>query len=502
MKCRILSTLLISLFLIAPELSMGQTQKTSTKKFIKELDRQIPEWLDEFIVPGAAIVIIDDGEVVLKKGYGYADKKKDEKVGIHTGFNIGSISKTVAAWGVMKLVEDGVLDLDTPAETYLTRWKLPKTEFDPKEVTLRRLLSHTAGLSLHGYPGWSSLSELPSIEESLNGKNNGPGDVRIILEPGTQWKYSGGGFTISQLIIEEVTGQDFSDYMQSTVLDPLGMTHSSYEIDEEILAASSQEHNAFGETIDFEYFTAEAAAGLHTTIEDFSKFALASLSPIKKLKDFQSVLDPSTVADMAVPAPASNGGYGLGYSVQTFDNANTTLVGHGGANTGWHAFLRVNQETGDGFAMVTNGGSGYNVYNQAYCAWLEWEYDISGGNRCKKSIAPVLINALSSEGIDKAIAKYHDIKQNQKDDYYYGEGLINGFGYQLLQRGSIKEAIAFFDLNVKEHPDSYNVYDSLGEAYMENGQNDLAIKNYKISIELNPDNINGKEMLKKLMAKK
>src|SRR5690606_33900362 len=103
------------------------------------------------------------------------------------------------------------------------------------------------GLSLHGYPGWSPTDELPTIEESLNGINNGPGRVEIIMDPGTMWKYSGGGFTILQLIIEEVTGEKFEDYMQTEILNPLGMTNSSYKIDERILNPSSLEYNDFGE---------------------------------------------------------------------------------------------------------------------------------------------------------------------------------------------------------------------------------------------------------------
>ena len=246
----------------------AQKESKEIKQFVTELDQKLPQLLNDFSVPGTAIAIIENGKVILQKGYGYSNVDKETKVTTTTGFNIGSISKTIAAWGVMKLVQDGKIDLDAPAEKYLTRWHLPKSDFDSNAVTIRRLLSHTAGLSLHGYPGWSPKDKLPTIEESLDGKNNGPGRVEIIMEPGTKWKYSGGGFSILQLIIEEVTGQKFEDYMQAEILNQLGMMHSSYTIDDTILKASSLEHNNFGEVIEFELFTAQAAAGLHTTIED------------------------------------------------------------------------------------------------------------------------------------------------------------------------------------------------------------------------------------------
>ena len=181
------------LTLLALLLSFTLNAQKETKEidqFVKELDQKIPQLLNDFIVPGTAIAIIENGQIILQKGYGYSNMDKESKVTSTTGFNIGSISKTIAAWGVMKLVQKGKIDLDSPAEKYLTRWHLPNSEFDSDKVTIRRLLSHTAGLSLHGYPGWSPTDDLPTIEESLNGKNNGPGRVEMIMEPGTKWKYS------------------------------------------------------------------------------------------------------------------------------------------------------------------------------------------------------------------------------------------------------------------------------------------------------------------------
>ncbi|MEP0044560.1 MAG: serine hydrolase [Reichenbachiella sp.] len=476
----------------------AQLKPVSSDEYVSELDKKVSAWLDEFIVPGAALALIDNGKIILQKGYGYADIKNKVTVNGKTGFNIGSISKTVAAWGVLKLVEEGKIELDSPAENYLTRWHLPESEYDVNKVTVRRLLSHTAGLSLHGYPGWSPSDTLPTIEQSLSGKNNGPGDVRMIMEPGTKWKYSGGGYTILQLIIEEVTGQKFADYMQAEILNPLGMTNSSYTIDDKILSASSLEHNGYGEVIPFELFTAEAAAGLHTTIEDFVLFAMASLNVPNGLVADQSILEQSTIKLMTSPAPAANGRYGLGYGIDSIQNSQAVLVGHGGANTGWHAYLRVNQQTGDGFAMITNGGSGHNVYRQAYCDWINWKLGVSLGNRCIKTITPLLINAIRREGIDAAIARYKKMKETKSEDYFFSEGALNNFGYELLRSNKVKEAIEIFKLNVEEYPESGNVYDSLGEAYMVDGNNELAIKNYEKSISLDPENTNGVEMLKKL----
>ena len=456
--------------------------------------------LNDFIVPGAALAIIENGEVILQKGYGYADIEKGIRVHSKTGFNIGSISKTVAAWGIMKLVQEGKIELDAPAEKYLSRWQLPESEFDAKEVTIRRLLSHTAGLSLHGYPGWSPSDELPTIEESLNGKNNGPGRVEIIMEPGTKWKYSGGGFTILQLVVEEVTGQQFEDYMQAEILNPLGMTSSSYTIDDKILNASSLEYNSFGEEIDFELFTAQAAAGLHTTIEDFILFAQASLYGNKGHKKYGQILTASTIQQMMEPAPASDGFYGLGYQVISIQGTSMVLRGHGGANTGWHAFFKVNPVTNDGFIMVTNGGAGHNIYNQIFCDWIYWKTGESLGRRCqtKPPIASKMKNIIDSKGIDNIAATYTELKKNQSEKYNFSENQLNELGYYYLGKDKIETAIAIFKINVEAFPNAFNVYDSYGEALLKQGDKEKAIENYKKSVKLNPGNVGGVRILKEL----
>ena len=476
----------------------AQKKPNEIEQFVSELDQKIPQLLNDFIVPGTAIAIIENGEIILQKGYGYSNIDKGIKVTNTTGFNIGSISKTVAAWGVIKLVQEGKIELDAPAEKYLTRWHLPKSEFDSDKVTIRRLLSHTAGLSLHGYPGWSPNDDLPTIEESLDGKNNGPGHVEIIMEPGTKWKYSGGGFSILQLIIEEVTEQKFEDYMQTEILNPLGMTSSSYTIDEKILNSTSLEHNGFGEVIDFELFTAQAAAGLHTTINDFTKFAQASLYANKNNQ--QQILSTSYLQQMMDPAPASNGRYGLGYQIDSIKGTSVTLAGHGGANTGWHAFLRVNPVTNDGFIMITNGGAGHNIYRQVYCDWIYWKTGESMGNRCNivPSIANKLKSIIKAEGIDKIESQYLELKKNEADEYNFSENQLNQLGYHYLGNDKVNFAVAIFKINVDAFPKSSNVYDSYGEALLKRGDKENAIENYLKSVELNPANEGGIKVLKDL----
>ena len=480
----------------------AQEKLKNIEYFVSEIDKKIPQLLHDFTVPGAAIAIIENGEIVLQKGYGFADIEKEVKVNTKTGFNIGSISKTIAAWGVMKLVQEGKIDLDAPAEKYLSRWHLPESEFNSNEVTIRRLLSHTAGLSLHGYPGWSPKDTLPTIEESLNGKNNGPGRVEIIMEPGTKYKYSGGGYSILQLIIEEVTGQKFEDYMQAQILDPLGMTNSSYKIDDKIMAASASEYNKFGDLIDFELFTAQAAAGLHTTIEDFTRFAYANLYRNKDHKKHNPVLLGNTIQQMMKPVPQAEGryGYGLGYFVESIPWTSVILNGHRGANTGWHAMFDVNTETNDGFIMVTNGGSGQHVYNHILSDWVLWKIGVrlEDWHQANPPISKKLKSIIDSKGIEDIAAIYTEFKKNQSEKYDFSESHLNQLGYYYMGKDDLTKAIAIFKLNVEAFPNSFVVHDSYGEALLKQGDREQAIESYKKSVKLNPDNENGIKVLNEL----
>ena len=480
----------------------AQKETKEIEQFVKEIDKKIPQLLHNFSIPGAAIAIIENGEIVLQKGYGFADIEKEVKVNTKTGFNIGSISKTVTAWGVMKLVEEGKIDLDAPAEKYLTRWHLPESEFDSDEVTVRRLLSHTAGLSISSVSAELSFDNLPTIVEWLNGKNDGVGKLEIILKPGTKWEYSGGGYGLLQLIIEEVTNQKFEDYMQVEVLDPLGMKNSSFKIDEKVLSTTATPYDRFGERTDFGIYTVQAAAGLHTTLEDFIRFAFASFPGHEDHLKYNSVLPIKTVQQMMEPAPNSairNWKYGLGYQTVHKDTSQV-FIGHSGSNNGWQASFRLDPVSNDGFIVFTNGSAGDYICNAMFCELFNWKSSESGRGDCwsKLSVANILYQVIKDKGIEDIAVTYKAIKKEQADEYDFSESQLNKLGYHYLRQDDFEKAIAIFKLNTEVFPYSYNAFDSYGEALLEHGTREVAIESYRYSVLLNPENENGKSVLKKL----
>lgn len=321
-------------------------------------------------VPGAAVAVIRDGKTVWIQSIGYADLASKKPITSETVFNIGSISKLISAWGFMQLTEKGIVKLDDPVDQYLTRWHLPESEFDRSKVTLRRILSHTAGLSVHGYGGSDQGTPLLSLEESLNGKTKRNGEtVHLISEPGTKWDYSGGGFTLAQLLLEERTNQSFATYMKNNIFLPLGMKHTNFEWTAEIMANSATAYDENGNPIKNRIFTEKAAAGLQTTIRDLAHFA--ELSIALDPKQLNKVLKPETVKLMETPAlpNSTEGESGLGYRFMNYEGFRT--IGHTGENVGWSAALFLDLPTKSGIIVLCNGSNGDRVWFPIYQSWLK-----------------------------------------------------------------------------------------------------------------------------------
>ncbi|MEL6484652.1 MAG: serine hydrolase domain-containing protein, partial [Bacteroidota bacterium] len=189
----------------------------------------LEERLKELGIPGVSIAVIHNGKLEWAKGYGMADVSENRPVTSETLFLAGSISKPVAGLRAHQLAEAGTIDMDSSVNKYLTSWKLPENKFTTEEkVTTRRILNHTAGLTVWGFPGYDKGDTIPTVPEVLDGLGN-TDSVRVYKKPGESWMYSGGGYTIMQLMITDLEGKSFPDIMQENVLNPLGMTESTFE---------------------------------------------------------------------------------------------------------------------------------------------------------------------------------------------------------------------------------------------------------------------------------
>jgi CubicO group peptidase (beta-lactamase class C family) len=317
--------------------------------------------------PGLAVALVHHGRLIWAAGYGVADRTTGQPVTATTRFQAASLSKPVTAWGVLRLVESGRIGLDEPIVGHLRRWRPPASPFDADGLTVRRLLSHTAGLSVHGYVGQRADRPLPSIVASLSGKTGDGFPVELLEAPGQRWLYSGGGYSLAQLLVEQLTGRPFTDYMQAEVLEPLGMTASSFHWSR--TAATARPHDAHGRQIGDFAFAEQAAAGLVTTAPDLARFLAAALAGPRGEPPGRGVLSPAGVQVALTAAPATDGRWGLGYGLGLTPGGDL-LAYHEGANRGWRAGLALLPDRRAGIALLANGDAGSAPIDAVVQQWL------------------------------------------------------------------------------------------------------------------------------------
>jgi len=459
--------------------------KTKTKKWT------LKERMAFYNMNAVSIAVIKNYKVEWTKAYGYADVAENRKATSQTLFQAASISKSINSIGQLKLVEQGKLGLDDDINKYLKTWKFPYDSLSKgKKISIANLLSHKAGLSVHGFGGYQKGTELPTIIQILNGQKpaNSPA-VRSVFEPGTKFQYSGGGTTISQLILENTTGEKYEDYMWKNVLTPLEMNESSYNQppsqDKEKLLATAYNN---GKEVKGKYhiYPEKAAAGLWTNPNDLAKYIIETqLSLLGKSNKFLS-------KEMSVKRIENN------YGVFLNDFKGTKYFAHSGGNEGFVCYYIGSVEDGNGLVVMTNGNN-FKLIDEillSIASLNQWKnYPIEPQ---KESIA-LTIRKECLKNVDKGIALYKELKRTKPNDYNFSnENELNELGYEFLRDNQLDTALKIFDLNVNEFPKSGNVYDSRGEAYFNKKEYALSKKDYQKSLELDPANHNAKEMILKI----
>ena len=350
-------------------------------------------------VPALSIAVVNDGKIEWARAYGLADVESGRRATTDTRFQAASISKPVAALGALRLVQDGRLSLDEDVNQKLSSWKIPTNEFiTQKPVTLRMLLSHSAGLTVHGFPGYAPGVDVPTVVQLLNGeKPANTAAVRADIVPGSRWRYSGGGVTVMQLLLTDVTGEAFPGLMRRLVLDPIGMTASTFEqpLPASLASSAATGYRSNGKAIAGRYHTYPemAAAGLWTTPTDLARYI------IDVQRSFTNGSGKVLSRDMTVAMLTRQvGSHGLGPGVD--DAADSLRFGHGGANEGFRAMISGRATRGQGVAVMTNSDAGGSLIAEVAQA-IAREYGWSGNT--PRVLVPV---ALSSEGMREFAGRY------------------------------------------------------------------------------------------------
>jgi CubicO group peptidase (beta-lactamase class C family) len=321
-------------------------------------------------VPGASIAVVVDGRIVMARGFGVKEFGKPERVDTGTVFLAGSISKPIFATGALALVEGGTLALDRDVNDYLTSWDVPASKYtEMRKVTLRRLLSHSAGLTVWGFPGYHVDSTVPTVPQILDGvPPANTAAVRSDTQPAARWMYSGGGYTIAQLAVTDATNEPFPALLQRIVLGPMRMSRSSYEnpIASRLAGNAASAHERPDTVVSgrWHVYPEMAAAGLWTTASDLARWGIAITEAYHGATG--GVLSPAMAREMVRPQiglPATGRGasppgnwHGLGPALR--GSGRDFVLSHNGRAEGFIATALFYPERRIGIVVMTNGTSG------------------------------------------------------------------------------------------------------------------------------------------------
>jgi CubicO group peptidase (beta-lactamase class C family) len=341
--------------------------------FIQHLEAAVPGWMEAHGIPGAGILLLRDGEVVWRDAFGWADREERRPLSVSTPMMTHSISKSVTAWGVMKLVQDGRIGLDDPASLHLRRWSFPESRFDADAVTVRQLLSHSAGLPLgalgvHLHPE----DPLPPLPESLSAE-----DARLLWEPGSSFAYSNLGYAVLELLVEDVTGRPFEEYMRDQVLLPLGMQDSGFTWDKGRHRDMPVGYDLRGRPVPPFLYPTAASGGLLSTLEDVGRFVAAGMTghgggpgaPVLSRQSVEELLAHQEPISGLFSVVAES--YGLGVFVETVGQGRKA-VWHGGQGKGWMTHFHAVPETGDGIVILTNSQRSWPFMALVLTEWARW----------------------------------------------------------------------------------------------------------------------------------
>lgn len=329
------------------------------------LQMKLADRMKFYKTPGVSLAVINNGRIEWARGYGVREAGGDVAVTPETLFQAASISKPVAAMAALRLVQEGKLNLDEDVNRKLVTWKVPENEFTrEKKVTLRGLLSHSAGLTVHGFAGYARDSQLPTLLQVLDGvKPANSALIRVDTTPGTKYRYAGGGYVVLQQLLMDVTGKQFQTLMRDTVLKRIGMAHSTYEqpLPKERWAQAAVGYMPTGEKVqgDWHTYPEMAAAGLWTTPSDLARFAIENQQAIAGKSG--QVLSQEMARQMLTPQV---GGWGLGLSVA--GSGQSARFSHGGANEGFRCLLVAYINTGQGAVVMTNSDSGSGLGEEIF----------------------------------------------------------------------------------------------------------------------------------------
>lgn len=443
-----------------------------------------------------SVLVAENGKVIYNEAFGIANPESKEKLKNNTAYNLASVTKQFTCMGIMLLKERGDLSYEDDIQKYIP-------ELPYMGITIRNLMNHTSGLpdyirlfsqkwdTTATEPAKKKIATNDDVIEMLKQYN-----LPLLFKPGEQWRYSNTGYIMLASIVARASGEEFDQFMKKNIFEPLKMENTLVysKFKDQKMA-----HRAYGFRLsldgsehllnDVGFLDGVAGDGaIYSTTEDLFKWDQALYA--------EKLIKGETLEEAFKPVTLKNDStvyYGFGWGIDT--TGNKIAVRHTGGWVGFRTIIVRELEDKNTVVLLSNNTVTPTTTISNAIRNILHNRDYAPP---KISIAQVIGKTVLNSGIEEAIQQYHKLKTSHRDTYDFRENQLNRLSYQLLEIKKVKEAIEIFKLNVEAFPEAFNPYDSLGEAYMINGDKKLAIKNYAKSLTLNPDNATAIDMLYKI----
>ncbi|GIO99002.1 hypothetical protein J14TS5_40880 [Paenibacillus lautus] len=465
------------------------------QRIVENLDRILPRFIQDEPLPGLAVGVVYDHQMIYAKGFGVTRIRSGEAVTEHTLFHMASVSKTLVATGIMQLAEEGIIRLDGWVSDYLPYFEM--MDGRARDLTIRQLLSHTSGLPDESDFAW----DRPEYdEESLERYVRSLKDYKLQREPGQAFDYSNIGYEILGDVIAKATGLPFEQYMNQKLLKPASMLNSTFLREEATDYPLASPHvlglqGDYGAEFSsiFPYHRAHAPSStLYSNVVDMCNYALAHLSGSNKPRGARkSILEASSYSEMWCSVASTDYGdgledFGLGWFMGLYRGHR--VMSHMGRDIGFRSNLMLLPGEGMGLVFMMNADHvGGKILSSAIL-------DVLLGDDVlyvQRSLAHHLSQLTIRSGVDAAVREYNEIQQSCPERFLVLEGEFNAGAYTLMRGGWLQEGIRLLELSVQIFPESSNIHDSLGEMYLLAGERLLALKHYRKSVELDPEHAEG-----------
>lgn len=459
-----------------------------SNKLHEKLDQVINQYKTVHQAVGIAVGVLKGNDVIYAKGFGVRNLETKEPVTTRSLFHMASVSKPFVATAIMQLVEKGKVKLEAKLVDYLPYFKMDDERY--KTITIGQMLSHISGIpDVEDYEWDKPQYDDGAAERYIRSLTK----EKLIAAPGEKFRYSNMAFDILADVIARASGMTFEAYMKENIFKPLQMNDSTFykpEVPKELATTPHVISDRLNYTVSvskiYPYNRAHAPSStLHSNVMDMMNWGIANLN--KGAFKNRRILQTASHELMWKPHVET------GWKIDAYKNVGLSwfmgkykdhpIILHGGGDLGYRTFFLLLPEQST--AIVTLGNSATFRSREVAFAVL----DVLLGEKPEPPKLPISVpvaRMLTKEGAKAAVELYYQLKKNKPDNYYFGEQELNRLGYTLVKQNRLDDAIAILKLNAAEYPKSWNVYDSLGEAYMKKGDNQLAIKNYEKALQLNP----------------